>query len=148
MSATSALYRRRERNPGHGSDTQVHILLIEDCASDVYLVERMLHDASPSEEFDIMDVPRLADAFRKLDGNRFDLIILDLNLLDIDGVASVAALRAECPAIPILVYSGSEDPKLRNEALLCGATHYLVKGRESGYSLRFVIKQVLMQKNA
>lgn len=121
----------------------VRVLLIEDSRSDVVLVSRMLRDASRKSTFDITDVPRLAEALNLLDEESFDIVLLDLNLLDIDGVASVAALHADAPNTPIIVYSGTHDPRMRQEALMCGARHYLVKGRESAFSLRFMINQAL-----
>jgi two-component system sensor histidine kinase/response regulator len=58
----------------------------------------------------------------------FNLILLDLNLLDINGTATVAAMHAQAPNVPIIVYSGTDDPALRDEALLCGASEFLIKG--------------------
>lgn len=121
----------------------MRILMVEDCKSDVFLVERMLEDVSVNCFYEIVDVPRLVDAFYKLDQERFDLVMLDLNLLDIDGVASVAALRAQMPNIPIVVYSGMDDSKTKEKALMCGASHYLVKGRESGFGLKHMIERAI-----
>lgn len=121
----------------------MRILLVEDCKSDVFLLERMLEDVAMGCFYDITDVPRLVDAFYKLDHEAFDLVMLDLNLLDIDGVASVAALRAQMPNIPIVVYSGMDDSKTKEKALMCGATHYLVKGRESSYGLKHMIERAV-----
>ena len=118
----------------------VKILLVEDCKSDVFLVNRMLEDVSVNCLYEITDVPRLIDAFYKIDEEVFDLVMLDLNLLDIDGVSSVAALRAQAPGLPIVVYSGMDDVKMKEKALMCGATHYLVKGRESSYGLKHIIE--------
>ncbi len=116
------------------------ILLVEDCKSDVFLMERMLDNESLNCFYEITDVPRLVDAFTKIDKEKFDLVMLDLNLLDIDGVASVAALRAQVPHLPIVVYSGIDDAKMKKKALMCGATHYLVKGRENGSGLKYIIE--------
>ncbi len=121
------------------------ILLIEDNKADVLLVKRMLHDACESEDFTFTDVPRMIDALELLDENSYDLILLDLNLLDIEGTATIAALHAETPNTPIIVHSGANDPKLKEEALICGAKHYLVKGRESPYSMKFMIQNALIQ---
>lgn len=121
----------------------IRILLIEDCKSDVFLLTRMLEEASTHVTYEIIDVPRLIDAFSQIDQQHFDLVLLDLNLLDIDGVASVAALKAEAPSLPILVYSGSDDMKTKEKAMMCGATHYMVKGRESSYGLKHVIDQAV-----
>ncbi len=118
------------------------ILVVEDCPSDVFLLQRMLDGQEDVQQVEITSVPRLIDAFRRIDEERFDVILLDLNLLDMDGVASVAALNAEAPGTPIIVYSGMESRQLREEAMLCGAQGYLVKGRENGLSLCNAINRV------
>ncbi len=121
----------------------LNILVIEDSESDVFLIQSMLEEASPDHTFNIKDAPRLVDAFKIVKREKFDIILLDLNLLDIQGVASVAALHAEIPNTPIIVYSGMDDPKLRRESLLCGAQYYLVKGKQTSGSLKYVIEDVL-----
>jgi CheY-like chemotaxis protein len=121
----------------------VRILLVEDCKSDVFLFESMLEDAPVNCFYEITDVPRLVDAFNKIEQDNFDLVMLDLNLLDIDGVASVAALRAQTPHIPIIVYSGTDDSKIKEKALMCGAMNYLVKGRESSHGLKRMIERAV-----
>lgn len=134
-------YIARKQLPTVASPKKVvRLLLIEDCKSDVFLLERMLEEVSVSCFYEITDVPRLVDAFYKIDKEPFDLVLLDLNLLDIDGVASVAALRAQAPDIPIVVYSGTDDTKTKEKAIMCGAAHYLVKGRESGFGLKHLIE--------
>lgn len=142
MNPTSSLMARRELAALKPARV-VRILVIEDCKSDVFLLEQMLENVSINCFYEITDVPRLVDAFYKLDQQVFDLVLLDLNLLDIDGVVSVAALRAQAPHIPIVVYSGTDDAKTKEKALMCGASHYLVKGRESGYGLKHMIEQVV-----
>jgi len=120
-----------------------YVLLVEDSRSDAALVQRILSDASPHVRYDFKTAPRLVDALYLLDTHTFDVALLDLNLLDVDGVASVSALHTAMPLMPIIVYSGTDDVNLRQQATLCGARHYLVKGRESGYSIKFMIEQLL-----
>lgn len=112
------------------------ILMIEDSASDVFLFRMMLEeeDFAPDEKnqhYKITDASRLTDAFKLLRGEEFDLIILDMNLPDIHGVASISVIRAEAPDTPIIVYSGMDSPSLKREALANGASRYLVKGVEN-----------------
>jgi len=108
------------------------MLVVEDSPGDVFFVQRMLYYSAPDQHFDIVSVPRLADAFRRAEKEKFDVVLLDLNLLDIDGIASVAALHAQIPNTPIIVYSGMESKKLKEAALMCGASEYLVKGCNGG----------------
>lgn len=121
------------------------ILLIEDNRSDVLLIKRFLRGLAENKEFLFIDVPRMVDALELLDRQRFDLAIVDLHLLDIDGSAAVAAFHGQAPHIPIIVHTSSQCPKLRHEAIMCGASHYLVKGRESPFSFKFMVQQTLFR---
>jgi len=121
----------------------IHVLLVEDSRSDAALVQRMLIDASPGTHYEFVVVARMRDALDALDTQSFDIALLDLNLLDVEGVASVSALHAAMRGTPIIVYSGMDDKALRQQAALCGAKYYLVKGRESPYAIKFMIEQSL-----
>lgn len=121
------------------------VLFIEDCASDVFLLEQML-ECTGTGQITLHSAPRLIDAFKCLQNDDFDVILLDLNLADIDGVASVTALRAEFPDTPILVYSGQEDARTKLNTYLCGAVGYLVKGRETGASIERAIMKTATEE--
>ena len=120
------------------------ILVVEDCKSDVALLEQLLEDCNMQCFYEICDVPRLVDAFYSLDREHFDIVMLDLNLLDVDGVANVTALHAQAPELPLVVYSGVDDIRIKSKALMCGASHYFVKGHETGQSLKQIIENVAM----
>jgi DNA-binding NarL/FixJ family response regulator len=121
----------------------VKVLMVEDCDGDVYLLKAMLEQNTSDCAYQITSTPRLIDAFHLIEREHYDLVLLDLNLPDMDGIACVAAIHSQIPQTPLIVYSGMDDPKLKDEALRCGAAHYLVKGRESGYSMNFMIKNTL-----
>ena len=140
--AVSSLIARRE-SAALKTMREVRILLIEDSKSDVFLVERMLEEASMNCFYNVTDVPRLIDAFTIMDKEKFDLVMLDLNLVDINGVASVAALKAQAPYVPIVVYSGMDDASIKEKSLMCGANHYLVKGKESIFGLKHMIERAI-----
>ena len=129
-----------------GKGPLLRILMIEDSESDVVLLEHLLEEeTAKNNTLQILDVPRLSDAFLVIKEDEFDIIMLDLNLLDIQGIASVAALHAELPEVPIIVFSGMDDPKIFKEALLCGAHSYLVKGKETGRSIKQIINNAVKQ---
>ena len=135
-------YIEHNDRPSHEPASR-HILLIEDNQSDVALIKRMLRDSLTGCTLNFSDVPRMVEALELLDDQHFDLAILDLSLLDIEGSAAVAAFHAQAPHIPIIVHTGSQCPKLRHETIMCGARHYLIKGRESPFSFKFMIQQTL-----
>ena len=57
---------------------------------------------------------------------RYALVVLDLSLRDIDGPEVLALLRAETPALPVVVLSGRRTPDDRALGL-DGATEYMTK---------------------
>ena len=120
------------------------ILLIEDSESDVFLFKMMLEDDFVlSRRYEITDVSKVTDAFKALAKDEFDLIILDLNLLDMHGITSVRVLHDEVPDVPIIVYSGMDSDALRRSALDHGATRYVVKGTESVAAMKRYIDDAL-----
>lgn len=134
--------------PPPKSTQKRHILIIEDNKSDVCLLKTSLQRLFGRDTFDYADVPRLIDALELMDDALFDLAFLDLNLLDMEGCATVAALHAESPSLPIIVYSGSCDPELLHEVMLCGARHCVMKGHESDLMMRSIVRNHLAEPHA
>ncbi len=61
----------------------------------------------------------------------FDLLLLDLNLPGIDGLAGLQKLRNGTPSTPIVVLSASEDRNKIKEAIAQGAKGYIPKSANS-----------------
>ena len=75
----------------------------------------------------ITEVGSLAEATAALDTGDTDLLLLDLQMPGMNGLASLATLRGAYPAVPILVVSANEDPLLMREVIEIGASGYLPK---------------------
>jgi DNA-binding NarL/FixJ family response regulator len=56
-----------------------------------------------------------------------DLVFLDLNFPQHDGLAFVEKFRAAAPAVPVIVYSMHEDPPTLKQALASGAAGIVPK---------------------
>ena len=56
-----------------------------------------------------------------------DVVLLDLNMPVLDGVATAARLRADYPAIRVLMLSMEEEPLRIQQTLAAGAHGYLLK---------------------
>lgn len=69
----------------------------------------------------------LADAKEALLGQRFDAILLDLNLPDGNGLAWIPELRKNHPEMPIVVITGIGDIPLAVECMRKGADDFLTK---------------------
>lgn len=68
-----------------------------------------------------------ADLVRTVEAAGFDLVILDLDLSDIDGLEAIKAIRKLGEKMAILVYSRFHDPRLVNRVMRAGATGFLLK---------------------
>ena len=66
-------------------------------------------------------------------GPRPDIVLLDLDLPDVEGLEGLIRLRAEAPGIPVLVVSSMAEPRLIDAALSAGAEGFVPKhaGRDS-----------------
>ena len=83
-------------------------------------------------------VPSLTDGRAVLQQNRFDLIVLDVQLPDGDGVDFLAELKAtpSTRAIPVILLSVEADVRSRVRGLMTGAEEYVGKPYEKAYLLR------------
>lgn len=68
-------------------------------------------------------------ALQKLDGARFDLIITDLNMPNMDGISLIKGVRAgsQHRAVPILILTTESDGTKKADGKAAGATGWLVK---------------------
>ncbi len=75
---------------------------------------------------------RLADALALIEGEAGqgtlpDVILLDLNLPDVNGLEGLMALRQAAPDLPIIVVSSIDEPRVIRSAVLAGAAGFVPK---------------------
>lgn len=109
----------------------VRILLIEDSPSDALLMQNRLSSVQEFE-FEVAHVERLADGIARAESERFDAVLLDLNLPDSTGLETIRSLRKTFDALPIIVLTSMEDRDLIVESMSNGADSYLVKDKTDG----------------
>jgi two-component system, chemotaxis family, chemotaxis protein CheY len=69
------------------------------------------------------------EALERLSLKRFDFVVLDLNMPDIDGYEVIEFIRGQdkLRALPILVVTTRGDDTSRTRALAAGATRFMTK---------------------
>lgn len=100
------------------------VLVVEDHLGDVRLLENVLGDDRDACLLDRVD--RLSAALDWLRRRTPDVVVLDLNLPDSQGIDTLVVLRTHAPRVPIVVLTG-QGPEEGPRALRSGAGAYLVK---------------------
>lgn len=102
------------------------ILAVDDEEANLRLLRRVLERAGYTRVHTTTDPRELLGLCQP---ETADLLLLDLHMPGMDGLALISAVRAQgdgtCP--PVLLLSGDPDPTLRSRALDGGATDFLAK---------------------
>ncbi|MBF0295223.1 MAG: response regulator [Magnetococcales bacterium] len=132
---------RQPREPTPSGQTGTFILLIEDDAMSRSMLEQML----TLDGHRVVSVEYADDAFAALAQERFDLILTDLRMPDIDGMEVIRQVRAmEDPqraTTPILVLTADAAPQRLAAVLNAGANAVMTKPMELK-RLRQVMKRI------
>lgn len=115
------------------------LLLVEDNLGDALLVSELLDHGHRDSGYQIAHVSRLADAVDILRANEIDVVVLDLNLPDCQGVETVKVVREIVGHTPIVVLTGSEDDAVASACIDAGAQDYLSKTELRSQNLRRAI---------
>jgi CheY-like chemotaxis protein len=130
------------KEPKVVTHTPVEVLLVEDNPGDARLVKESLAEVG-AREFILTHVERLEDAIRRLERDRYDVVLLDLLLQDSQRLGTLMAIHQQAPKVPIVVFTGLEDDVVGLWALSEGAEDYVVKGKVSGNSLAYTIREAI-----
>lgn len=123
------------------------ILIVEDDLVSRLFVENMLN-ISNLEIRDIKQAGTLEKALTILDENDIDVILLDLNLPDSNGLETLEFVRNKYHQKPIIVITGEEDEKIGLSAISHGAQEYLLKGKFNVDSLAISIRYGIERKES
>ena len=110
------------------------VLMIEDDQGDAQFIRETLLGVK-SVRIDIEHAVRLAAAIDCLAKKSYDVVLLDLNLPDSQGIDTFHALHSEYPDTPIIILTGLRDKDLATNAVQRGAQDYLLKGEVEGRQL-------------
>lgn len=140
VNAMSRVAGRREPEDG-----ELSVLLVEDNPADARLVEEHLRGAS-NLSTRVRWVRRLEEGLAALAEEPADVVLLDLNLPDSEGVETVRRLVEAGGDVPLLVLTGQEDPGTAVWALRAGADEYVYKGELTSHVLSRAIRFALERR--
>jgi len=67
------------------------------------------------------------DAIKRLDKLQVDIVLMDMNMPELDGVGTINRMLAQNPNVRILALTGYDDPDLIFRAMRVGAKGYILK---------------------
>ncbi len=127
---------------------EVKILAVEDDPGDFGLIRLYLRVAGYGvdvEQNTVHWATSVAEAKKQSASNTPDIVLLDLNLPDSSGLATVTEIRNALPGVPIIVLSGNDNKEVAIAALKEGAQDYLVKGHYENDALGKAVLHALVR---
>ena len=138
------------RTPGEpltGPDGQrraAHLLLVEDSKPDARLIAEMLSEAGLG--WTVTHVDRVRDAAQVLGSQPVDCVLLDLSVVDADGLEGLAAITQVAPTMAVVVLTRASEDLLAERALQSGAQDYLGKRGLDGAALTRAVRYAIERK--
>jgi DNA-binding NarL/FixJ family response regulator len=101
-------------------------------------VRNVLESASGFEVLD--DVSTTSELFEKLAKHAPDVVMLEMDIPEINGIATLRKIKKEYPNIRVLIYSGQSEDVYALSTIRAGAFGYLSKASDIDYIISAVRK--------
>lgn len=107
------------------SDGVAKLLIAEDEDTLSFFLRQSLEDATPPFSVEVASAGN--SALKKVLRDKFDVMIVDLRLPDMDGLALIKAVRQFDPFIKVIVMTAYGSPEAEREAKKLGIQGYVTK---------------------
>lgn len=115
------------------------LLIVEDEP----LLAEMYRDSFKEAGFRVVSVPDIESALKEIEVRSPDLIVLDILLLDENGLSLMEKIKEQKKNIPFFVLSNYDDHETIEKAFKLGAKDYLLKTDFTSLELIRKIKRYL-----
>ncbi|MGZ7108847.1 MAG: response regulator [Methanobacterium sp.] len=127
------------------SEEVIKILFVEDNPGDVVIIKEMLKEID-GIHFEVTTADNLKEGINHLINEDFDILLLDLNLPDSEGIQTFITINQNARDLPIIILTGLSDEEFAITSVGKGAQDYLVKGQTDGQLLAKSIKYSIERK--
>ncbi|MFQ5600498.1 MAG: sigma-54-dependent transcriptional regulator [Candidatus Krumholzibacteriia bacterium] len=114
------------------------VLIVDDEQSMCQYLSIMLQ----KEGFEVTAVQRGVDALREAKSRRYDLVITDIKMREMDGIQVLAGVKAIDPEIPVIIMTAYASQKSAIDAVNKGAFHYLIKHAKND-EIKMVVRNAI-----
>ena len=118
------------------------ILIVDDNSGVRRMVRSMIEDIDP-EIIECADGGTAVEAFEKY---RPNFVLMDINMLPVDGLTAMRTILEKDPDARIIVVSQHQDARTRDTALAMGAHAFV--GKEDLMSVRDLIEEAVRRPAA
>ena len=101
----------------------ISVLLVDDEEPFVQTLAKRL----TLRRFNVYTATRAERVFETLEGNRIDVVVLDVRMPDLDGIEATRDIKAAYPLIEVILLTGHASMEASFEGLTMGAFDYLLK---------------------
>ncbi|MCE1246370.1 MAG: PAS domain S-box protein [Firmicutes bacterium] len=86
-----------------------------------------LFSISFKKEFEIISASDFSEAVEYLKNNIFDIVVLDYDMPEKNGLEVLSLIRDQYPSLPVIFFTGQGNEKVAREAFVAGASDYFNK---------------------
>jgi two-component system response regulator DegU len=105
--------------------SEVTVFIVDDNANHSAGIKQLLELQS---DYHVMGIATNGeDAIKRLSDAKVDVVLMDMNMPEVDGVAAIQQLMGTNPNLKILALTGYDDPDLIFRAMKNGAKGYILK---------------------
>ena len=104
---------------------KIRVLIVDDIAETRENIRRMLQFDSAIEVVGAARTGR--EAIEQAQQNKPDVIIMDINMPDMDGITATQEVKRKLPYVQVVILSVQSDPSYMRRAMLAGARDFLTK---------------------
>src|ERR1700683_1452201 len=123
----------------------IRVLVVDDDDLDFLAVKRFLQKPEGAFAFEVIHAKSLEEAFANVKANCFDIAVVDYFLGPACGLDLVRRLGGRNADMPMIVLTGSHDPRVLGEIIDAGITNYLSKDTLDGDHLRRLLVNAIEQ---
>jgi DNA-binding NtrC family response regulator len=119
------------------------ILIVDDEESMCQYLSIMLQ----KEGYEVLAVRSGVDALREAKARRFDLVITDIKMRELDGIQVLSGIKAIDPDVPVIIMTAYASQKSAIDAVNKGAFHYLIKHAKND-EIKMVVRNAIEMRRA
>jgi two-component system response regulator (stage 0 sporulation protein F) len=114
------------------------ILIVDDQAG----IRRLMHEAFAEEGYQVETAAGGEDALKRIAARKPDLILLDMKMPVMNGLAALGEIRKTLPDIEVVMMTAYGELDMLNDAKRLNVRHYLIKPFDLN-EVRYLVKGLL-----